>query len=346
MKRINSLKFSISLAGLLACNAMAATTTSWLTPPNGSSYAVGTIVNPTGVASGVGTSGGGQGLDLAFVLDASGSMGFNGGAGEAAQEAAAIALVASLPGATTSVAIIRFNSSATVALGLTGVSGNISTINNAITGTMSGGGTNIAAGIQTAAEVLTGAGHTAGRTQMMVVISDGASTSGGSPATAADNAVLAGVDNIHSVGVPGHNVGTMQSIVDGPDNNHTNAADNYGIYTSGSLESLVALFNGTGGNLVGLDYIDITLPDGTILADYATDGLGNFVLPNWAIQAGANTFHVAAYGTDNTSASASWTLYGTQPSSPPSGVPDGGSTLALLGVVLGSLAFLRKTKAC
>jgi hypothetical protein len=324
---------SALLSLIAAGNGLAATSVSWLTPANGSSYPVGTVVNPTGVASGVGSTGGG--LDLALVLDNSGSMGSGASSGQTAQKNAALALVAGLPGASSSVAIVRFNSTASTPLGLTPVSTGLSSINSAINGTVSGGGTNIGAGIDAGAAALTGALHTAGRTQMMVVISDGTS-SGADPGERADAAILLGVDNIHSVGVPGHNVSTMRGIVNGADDVFGNA-DDHGIYTSGTLDQLLALFNGTGGNLVGLDHIDVTLPNGNVLSSYATDGLGTFTLPNWAILPGANTFKVDAYGTDQTTATATLTLYGVQRS-----VPDGGTTLMLLGLSLGAVSFAKR----
>jgi hypothetical protein len=328
-------KLTVSLGSALvslmtAGSGMAATSVSWLTPANGSSYPVGTVVNPTGAASGVGSTGGG--LDLALVLDSSGSM---SGAGQTAQKNAALALVAGLPVATSSVAIVRFSSSASTPLGLTPVSTGLTAINNAINGTPSSGGTNIGLGIDAGSAALTGALHTAGRTQMMVVISDG-STSGAIPGERADAAIAAGVDNIHAVGVPGHNVSQMRGIVDGADDIYGNS-DDHGIYTSGTLTQLLALFNGTGGNLVGLDHIDVTLPDGNVLSSYPTDGLGNFTLPNWAMLPGANTFKVDAYGTDQTTATATLTLYGVQQS-----VPDGGTTLMLLGLSLGAISFAKK----
>ncbi len=328
--------------GLLSClasgSAFAAASVAWTSPANGSSYLVGTVVNPTGTASGVGGQPG-TGLDLALVLDSSGSM---FGAGQLAQQTAALALVAALPGATSSVAVIDFDSVATVVLSLTPVSTGLATINSAINGIDASGGTNIGAGINAATGELTGANHTAGRTQVMVVVSDG-STSGVDPGAAADAAVLAGVDNVHSVGIPGHVASQMQNITNGPDN-ILGTSDDIGVYTAGSLAALTALFNGTAGNLVGLSRVDVTLPNGAILTGVPTDGLGNFALSGWTMLAGANTFTATAFATDGSQATATLTLFGTTPGGGGNRVPDGGATAALLGFALCSVSFLKKKR--
>lgn len=327
--------------GLMSClasgAAFAGASVSWTSPANGSSYLVGTVVNPTGTASGVGGQPG-TGLDLALVLDSSGSM---FGAGQLAQQNAALALVAALPGATSSVAVIDFDSFATVRLGLTPVSTGLATINSAITAIDASGGTNIGAGINAATAELTGANHTVGRTQVMVVVSDGSTS--GDPGAAADAAVLAGVDSVHAVGIPGHVASQMQNISNGPDNIN-GTADDIGVYTAGSLAALTALFNGTAGNLVGLSRVDVTLPNGTLLSGVPTDGLGNFALSGWTMLAGANTFTATAFATDGSQATATLTLFGTTPGGGGNRVPDGGATAALLGFALCSVSFLKKKR--
>ena len=92
-KNLVAILFGIAVM-LTAGVAMADTSVSWISPIDGSSFSAGTIVNPIGQA---GTSGitGGTGLDLALVLDSSGSMG-SGGRQEA-QADAAHALVNALP---------------------------------------------------------------------------------------------------------------------------------------------------------------------------------------------------------------------------------------------------------
>jgi len=318
-------------SGLFFATANAATSVSWVSPADGSSYPTGTSVSPTGIA---GTTGvvGGSGLDLMLVLDSSGSMGsyYNGKTLRQWQAEAAKALVASLPTGTTSVGIVEFDSDANLVTGLTALTpaSNIAAINAAIDSVDASGGTNIPSGISAATTELTGAHHTAGRAQMMVVLSDGYSS--GNPGAAAAAAVSAGVDAIHSVGLPGHSIATMQSIASNGNGVYTNAND---------LSTLIGIFDGTGGNLVGLDHIDVEMPDGTMLNNVAHDALGNFQVGPYALATGANLFRAHAYGTDGTSASADLTLYGT--ANPPT-VPAPGP-LALLGLgILGLAVTARK----
>lgn len=310
---LGALAFTVMFVGTAA---NAATSVSWLSPADGSTFATGTNVSPTGQASGVGGTGG-TGLDLVLVIDVSGSM---YGSNLAAAKAAANALVASLPAATTSVGIVRFNSYAqpNVPLGLTPVSSGMGAITNAINGLAAGGGTNLGIGVSAGAQTLA-AGHTPGRSVMQVVISDGYGSYSGQAAAAYAGAY--GVPGVvtHTVGIPGHNVGLMQTI----------ANDGQGVYTDGNnLAALTGLFSGTGGNLVGLQNVDVTMPDGTVLTNVATDGLGNFSVGPYALATGANTFVANATGTDGTTASATLTLYGQS-----TAVPEPGS-LALLGLGL------------
>jgi Ca-activated chloride channel family protein len=288
---------------LVAAPAMAATTATWTAPPNGSVFPSGTVVNVTGQAAGVGSVGG-AGLDLALVMDSSGSM---GGSPALAQKDAAHALVDALPADTTSVTVIDFDSDAFVVRVLTPLNPDIAEVHSAINMIDASGGTNIPAGINVATDELTSARHTVGRSQMMVVISDGSTS--GNVVTASAASIAAGVDAIHSVGIPGHNVATMKQIVQGP-NGIWGDGDDYGIYTAGSLDQLVALFSGLGGNLVGLDHIDITMPDGTFVPNVPFDGLGNFQIPGYVIVPGPQTFTVTAYGDDQTQATALLTLNG------------------------------------
>ena len=238
MIKRNVLLFSLILAVAFAGGtAMAGTSVQWTSPSDGSVFPVGTNVQPEGMASGVIING--QGLDLALVLDSSGSMGANETVNGVTQtraqwqKDAAIALVNSLPDSTTSVAVIEFDYDANTVQQLTPLlpSSNLTDIVAAINSVDSYGGTNIGNGIDEASAELTGVRHTVGRSQMMVVFSDGMTS--GDPEVSAMNAVSAGVDAIHTVGLPGHSVYTMKDIADGPDNT-VGTADDYGVYTDAS----------------------------------------------------------------------------------------------------------------
>lgn len=318
--------------------ARADVSVAWTAPPDSTVYPTGTSVVPIGQASASGSVGG-TGLDLALVIDTSGSM---GGAGIAAAKAAAIAMINALPESSSSVAIIEFDSSANTVKVLSALSTDKAALITAVNGLLTGGGTTIGAGIAAATAELTGVRHTAGRSQQMVVLSDGVSGNGPgglTPAQHADAAKAAGVDAIHSVGVPGHSVSQMSGIADGLDNIYGNADDN-GVYTSGSLTELVGLFSGTTGNLVGISKVEVTLPDGTT-SIVPVDGLGNFAIPgSWLIEDGANVFVATAYDTDGNSATANLTLYGRSTSG--SNVPEAGTTFALLGLAVAGMWGARK----
>jgi len=328
--------FILMLTVFIAGTAMASVSVSWTTQPG--DVCIGTCVAPQGQAGATGFIGG-SGLDLVIVMDSSGSMTtvVSGKSRQAWQKEAAIALVNGLPVGTTAVGIVEFDSDANTLRMLSQLTTDKATVIAAINTVDASGGTTIGAGIDRATSELTGALHTVGRLQSMVVMSDGETS--GSPATNALNAIAAGVDSIHTVGLPGHSATTMRGIVDGPDNIYGNA-DDYGTYTnvSSDISALINIFNGTGGNLVGLDHVDITLPNGNFIANYPTDAFGNFVIdPCWTMTAGANTFIATAYDTAGSSATATLTLNGINCNQ----VPEPG-TLLLLLCGLPGLAIMRR----
>ena len=284
----------------VATPALAAVTVSWGSPLNNSVFDAGSVVSLTGAANASGIIGG-TGLDLALVLDSSGSMVTvnSGQSRQAWVRQAAAALVNAVPQASTSVAVVEFDSNAVMLAGLTPLSTGKATVLTAINSVDASGSTNIGAGITRATTELTGPNATAGRVQVQVVLSDGISS--GNPATNAAAAFLAGVDAVHAVGIPGHSPATMQAI----------ATAGHGTYTNGSdLTALIGLFSGTAGNLVGIDSGDILLNDGTLLDNVAIDGLGNFVLPAVTLFEGNNVFKATAFDTLGNSATAELTLVG------------------------------------
>ncbi len=328
------LQAAITLAFLsMGSMSMAATSVSWLTPPDGTHFLAGTTQTLTGQAAGQGQTGG-TGLDLVLVMDSSGSM---WGSGITAQQNAANAMITALPQSTTSVAIVSFSSSATTRLGLTALDGTNTSLHTAVNGIAAGGGTAIHAGIGRADEVL-GTATDANRLQAMVVMSDGGSTVSLADSSA-DAAMLSNTEAIHSVGMgTNFSAAALQAAVNGADDIYGNT-DDYGSFVGANFASLVGLFTGSTGNLVGLDYIDITLPDATVLSNYATDGFGNFSL-DYSLAVGANVFSVTAYGDDGTSATAEWTLYGDTANNQ---IPEP-STVLLFGVGLAGLVVRARSR--
>lgn len=273
----------------------------------GSSVSAGSVITVGGSAGASGLTGGSI-WDVAIVLDSSGSMLSEGR--QQLQQQAANALITSLP-SSSSVSVVEYDRNANIVVGLTPVSTGLSVITNAINATDANGGTDIRDGIEAASNELTVANNgfagnpDSSRSQVMVVLSDGGSNSRIAH-NAAQSAVTAGVSQVHSIGISAsHDESVMQNIVSGADGTYNNS-DDIGVYTDGSdLSSLVSLFSGS-GTLVGLDRIEITLPDGTVLrsanGDFSIGALGNFEF-DYQLVEGANPFSALAFGTDGSSAS-------------------------------------------
>jgi hypothetical protein len=240
--------------------------------------------------------------------------------------------VNNLPTTGVSVGVVEFDSNANLVRVLSPLLTEKAQVIAAINSVDASGGTFIGSGIQVATTELTGANHTTGRSQQMVVFSDGATS--GNPSIDAANAVAAGVDNVHSVALPGAVIGTMQGIASSGNGTFIDAS------TPTGIQDLIDLFSGLGGSLVGIDRVDITMPDGTFLGSVAVDAFGNFQTPDWLMQLGPNTFVATAYGTDQTSASATLTLIGGDAvATPEPGI------LGLLGLGLISVFGARRYRA-
>ena len=329
LKRITAIVGLLVLA-TISQSALASTSVSWTSPADGSSYAAGTTVAPTGIASAIGTTG--SGLDLVLVLDSSGSMSWNATVNGVTktrgqwQKDAAIALVNNLPTANVSVGVVQFDSSASTYQVLTPLSTNKADVISAINLVNASGGTYIGSGIQEATTELTGSYATAGWSKQMVVMSDGSTSYLSTTIASASHANSLGI-NVHTVSLPGASVSNMMDIASAGGGTHVNATG------PNAIQDLIDLFSGLGGNLVGIDHVDISMPDGTLIGSVAVDALGNFVTPDWLIQAGANTFVATAYATDGTSATAELTLYGTDGSAVPEPGMIGLFGLGLLGLV-------------
>ena len=304
-------KFAIRALGVIGLMvgsigaAHATTSVQWNSPANGATFLVGTSVSPVGNASATGGSAGG--LDLVLVLDSSGSMGstafVNGMAitRAQAQKDAAIALVNSLPAATTSISVVEFDSDANIIqplLPLTPAS-NLTAIIAAINSVDASGGTNIAAGINSGVAAF-GGSFSPDRSQQLLVLSDGVSNQADAVA-AAMNALSAGVDAVNAVALPGATIGTLQAIATAGSGTFVDATTD--------LNALVGVFTGTGGNLVGIDRVEVTDPNG-VTTQVMIDGFGNFMAPMFALALGDNIFTVTAFATDGTSATAMLNLIG------------------------------------
>jgi Ca-activated chloride channel family protein len=318
---------AVAFSAFLPLAAQAAVAVSWLAPANNSAFLAGTPITLTGAANASGIAGG-TGLDLALVLDSSGSMTINelGKTRQQWQREAAIALVNALPQNTTSVAVIDFDSVAHLDRVLTPLNPSKAQVISAINGVDALGQTNIGAGITAGATELLGARGTAGRTQIEIVITDGQSNVGNS-LLATQNAITAGVDAIYTVGLPGSTPTELQNIATAGNGTFTNSVANVG--------ALAALFAGTAGNLVGIDHVDVTLANGTFLGSVGLDGLGNFQLPNVTLNLGDNLFKAEAFDSVGNSASSYLHVTGIAPAVPePSTWAAMAACLGVLGAVM------------
>ena len=150
-----------------------------------------------------------QELEVALVSDVSGSM---GGSALSSLKTAATSFVDNLS-SPDEAAAISFNSGATTDQELTT---DYAAVQSAINAYTAGGGTSIAAGIDEGAdELLNGTNATPGASKVMILLSDGNSSS--SAAIAAANAAKNAGIRIFTVALGSANTSLLQSLASGPD---------------------------------------------------------------------------------------------------------------------------------
>jgi len=325
----------VALAAAFPSVASAAVSVSWTSPANNSTFLVGTTVTPQGLASASGTTG--TGVDFSIVMDSSGSMRGSATAVDsngntvnkpksAWQREGAISLVNGLPD-TATVSIIRFDANASAVIGQTlldpaGRAAVIAAINGVGD---AGPATRIDLGIDTSASTMLPG--TPGFNQAMVVFSDGSPTGGNANASAAA-AVVAGVESVDAVALPGSNVSVMQNIATNGNGTFVNATSDIGLVNN--------LLSGIGGSLpVGLASLEVTDPDGNTFSQGVGVG-GVFVVPSYDIKLGNNIWSVIGTDTLGNTASASLNLIGVE-----AAIPLPATGILLLSVLGGGLGLSR-----
>ncbi len=321
---------AVLVCAVLAAQVVAGPAASWIAPPNNTVYDLSTgpkYATPIGNANCYDMTFTEEGLDLGFVIDASSSM-----AGVKLQKTkeAAIGMIEGLPFDNTQVAVVAFDTTAETVKVLTPLNPNKQEVIDAINSLTAEDFTNIGAGVIEGAQTVDDPlRHIAGRNQVQVLISEGRTT------FSVPNAVLAAQTGLNMYGVTTHAVQVpdpdpdpllMQQIANAGGGVYTNVSD---------IDDLLGLFDGSEGNIVGLEKIVVTVKnkDGEFLLgdDYPiNNGLGHFSVPDYEILLGDNLFTVEAFCTNGDSVTAQLNLIG---------VPEP-MTMAILG--LGGLLIRRR----
>jgi Mg-chelatase subunit ChlD len=173
----------------------------------GTTEACGPLPQPGSVEAGSGTPVSGDpelaGVDVALVIDTSGSM---GGEAIASAQSSAIQFTNRLDPATDRISLVSFESSASI---LSDLTNDFDAIRGLISGLEASGGTAIDAGLDAGGQALQGSDRPAA-SQVVVLLSDGFSDP--DAAIAAANAIKSRGINIISVGVGGGDQGLLSSI--------------------------------------------------------------------------------------------------------------------------------------
>ena len=274
-------------------------------------------------------------LDLMMVLDSSGSMGLEEDPEDdfvyrdrADYLAEASKLLAeSIPPQGNALGVVDFDSNAQTVADLKPLDtpDHLQDVKNAIDGLGSGGGTDIGDGIDEAAAEFARNGRT-DTSKLMLVVSDGVSSSGVSEAETAGNEGY----TVSTVALPGADRDHLMEIA---------AAGNGDFYdVSTGIDDLIDLF--TGGSLVGVESVMITDPDGNTYAA-ALGSVGQFVGQPYAIEEGENVFTALARFADGSQATTELVVTGTSDSD--TGVIPLPASGLLLALPLGALGLFRRT---
>lgn len=309
--------------GLLLVAVLAGTPASglpevrFLAPPDGELLPAGTVVGPRGNALGFA----GEPLDAAFVLDVSGSMrapaaGFEPGTTRLAVAVDGLLALADSAPAQTHFALVTFGTGATLARPLGPDRAGLAAAASAAT---AGGQTDLAAGLALSLDELRGPRARPAASRLEIVLSDGRpDTAEGLEERVRAAALEAGIAT-HTVAIPDADTRLLGALAEAGGGVATVVSD---------LRDLSRILSG--GGLLGLERLEVELPDGGSVV-LATDAFGGFSVPPTVLLPGPNRFVARARFADGSAATAVLTLEGTPEPTPLAGCLLGLAALARRG---------------